>query len=462
MNEEVFLMNIVFAVALLAYLIVFIVIGILDIRNIKSFTDYSVAGKKQSTPAVVMTLLATMVGASTTIGITTTVYNIGFPGIWWLAFGAIGLVLQSVFLSKKVREIGADTLPDLAGRIAGRPAEIIISLIIVISWVGVIAGQLVAMNSLITFALGKSSTVIFAITSVIVIAYTAIGGQMSVVKTDKVQLFIILIGVAICMGYLYITRGENNMTILQNVELLNDQYKTSNLFTQFFVIGGVFFLGPDIMSRNFIAKDGKSAKSAAWIAGVVLFAFSVVITLIGMWLRYNVTPEEMNGLGPLMYAVSIMPKWAAILLIFGLLSAILSSTDTCIINASTIFVKDILKKESVAGVRITVIVIGLISLTLALFGQGDIMSLLSGAYSIYTPGVIFPLMVAIFAYKKRRINLGVWIAAVVAGGLFGILGTYFGETLEKIGVPALIMNYLTLIGMGISLILSLLSVKWKK
>ena len=455
-------MNFVFAIALLAYLVVFIVIGILDIKNIKSFTDYSVAGKKQSSLAVVMTLLATVVGASTTIGITTTVYNIGFPGIWWLAFGAIGLILQSVFLSRKVREIGADTLPDLAGRIAGRPAEIIISLIIVISWVGVIAGQLVAMNSLITFALGKSSTVIFAITSVIVIAYTAIGGQMSVVKTDKVQLFIILIGVAICMGYLYITKGENNATIMQNVELLNDQYKASNLFTQFFVIGGVYFLGPDIMSRNFIAKDGKSAKSAAWIAGVVLFAFSVVITLIGMWLRYNVTPEEMNGLGPLMYAVSIMPKWAAILLIFGLLSAILSSTDTCIINASTIFVKDILKKESVAGVRITVIVIGLISLTLALFGQGDIMSLLSGAYSIYTPGVIFPLMVAIFAYKKRGLNLGIWIAADVAGGLFGILGTYFGATLEKIGVPALIMNYLTLIGMGISLILSLLSVKWKK
>ena len=38
-------MNIVFAIALLAYLIVFIVIGILDFKNIKSFTDYSVAGK---------------------------------------------------------------------------------------------------------------------------------------------------------------------------------------------------------------------------------------------------------------------------------------------------------------------------------------------------------------------------------------------------------------------------------
>lgn len=455
-------MNYIFAIALLLYLIVFIVIGILDLKNIKSFTDYSVAGKKQSSLSVVMTLLATVVGASTTIGITTTVYSIGFPGIWWLSFGAVGLILQSVFLSEKVREIGADTLPDLAGKIIGRPAEIIISLIIVISWVGVIAGQLVAMNSLITFALGRSNRLIFIIVSVIVIAYTAIGGQMSVVKTDKVQLIIILVGVTVCMGYLYLTRGENNAEVLRNVELLNDNYKVSNLFTQFFVIGGVYFLGPDIMSRNFIAKDGKSAKSAAWTAGIVLLVFSVIITFIGMWIRYNVTPEEMGDMGALMYAVSIMPKWAAILLIFGLLSAILSSTDTCIINASTIFVKDILKKESVNGVRITVIVIGLTAMLLAVLGQGDIMSLLTGAYSIYTPGVIFPLMVAIFAYQRRGIHTGIWIAAVTAGGMFGILGTYFGSVLTKIGVPDGIMNYLTLIGMGISLVLSLVSVKRKE
>lgn len=451
-------MNLAFAIALIIYLIIFIVIGVLDIRNTRSFTDYSVAGKKQNSLSVVMTLLATMVGASLTIGITTTVYNIGFPGIWWLIFGALGLVLQSVFLSEKVRGIGADTLPDLAGRIVGRPAEIIISLIIVISWVGVIAGQLVAMNSLITFALGRSSKPIFVIISLIVIAYTATGGQMSVVKTDKVQLCIILIGVTVCMCYLYITRGDNNAAVMSNIELLNDDYGVSDLFTQFFVIGGVYFLGPDIMSRNFMARDGRSARSAARTAGVVLLVFSVIITMIGMWIRYNITPEELGEMGALMYAVSVMPGWLATLLIFGLLSAILSSTDTCIINASTIFVKDILGKESVAGVRITVIVMGLLSLILAVFGQGDIMSLLSGAYSIYTPGVIFPLMIAIFAYNRRRIDLRIWIAAVVAGGLFGILGTYFGTALTNIGVPAVIMNYLTLIGMGLSLILSLVSV----
>ncbi len=452
-------MNITFLAALILYLLIFITIGIFDLKKIKSFTDYSVAGKNQSVFAVVMTLLATVVGASTTIGITDTVYKIGFPGIWWLAFGALGLILQSVFLSEKVRSINADTLPDLANKTVGRGAELVIALIIVISWIGVVAGQLVAMNSLITFAIGKSSKAVFVIVCLIVIAYTTIGGQMSVVKTDKLQLVIILCGVVICMGYLYLFKGGDNALVMQNIELLNENYTPANLFTQFFVIGGVYFLGPDIMSRNFISKNEKTAKSSARIAGIALFLFSVVITLIGMWIRFNVTPEQLGDSGALMYAVSLLPKAVAILLLFGLLSAILSSTDTCLINASTIFVKDILKKESVKYVRITVLVIGGISLILALLGRGDIMSLLTGAYSIYTPGVIFPLMIAIFAFNKRAINKFVWLASVIVGGLFGLAGTYFSAALAAIGVPSAVMNYLTLIGMGCSLVIALLSVR---
>ena len=158
---------------------------------------------------------------------------------------------------------------------------------------------------------------------------------------------------------------------INNVELLNENFTPANLFTQFFVIGGVYFLGPDIMSRNFISKDEHTAKNSARISRIVLLIFSLVITLVGMWIRFNVTPEELGESGALMYAVSLLPKALGILLLFGLLSAILSSTDTCLINASTIFVKDILKKESVSLVKITVLSIGGLSLLLAVLGRGD-------------------------------------------------------------------------------------------
>jgi len=453
-------MNTVFIIALILYLLVFVVIGVLDFRSVKTFEDYAVAGRVQGTFAVTMTLLATVIGASTTIGITDTVYRVGFPGIWWLAFGAIGLVLQSFLISKKVRATGAATLPDLANITVGRTAEMIIALIIVIAWVGVVAGQLVAMNSLVSFATGRNDKWLFIIMSLVIIVYTLFGGQSSVVKTDKIQFIVIVIGVVLCCLYLYIVRGGDTTSVADNIDFVNQYYRPMNLLNQLFVIGGVYFLGPDIISRNFISKDESIAKKSALIAGIGLFVFSVFITLIGMWAKYNITPEELGESKTLMYVVSILPKAVSIPLIFGLLSAILSSTDTCLINASSIFVKDILGKESVMGIRIAVGVIGILATALAVLGRGDIMSLLMGAYSIYTPGIIFPLLIAILCHKKKEIRQPIWVAAVVVGGFFGLVGTYFTPFLEKLSLSAPVMANLSLIGMGLSLIIALLSVKW--
>jgi SSS family solute:Na+ symporter len=336
----------------------------------------------------------------------------------------------------------------------------IIALIIVIAWVGVVAGQLVAMNSLISFATGRNDKWLFIIMSLIIVGYTLFGGQSSVVKTDKIQFIVIVIGVVLCCMYLYLVRGGDTASVADNIDFINQYYRPMNLLNQLFVIGGVYFLGPDIISRNFISKDESIAKKSALIAGIGLFTFSIVITLIGMWARYNITPEELGDSKTLMYVVSILPKTVSIPLIFGLLSAILSSTDTCLINASSIFVKDILRKESVVGIRIAVAAIGIMATALAVLGRGDIMSLLTGAYSIYTPGIIFPLLIAILCHKKKEIRQPIWVAAVVLGGLFGIIGTYFAPLLEKLSLPAPVMSNLSLIGMGLSLLVALISVKW--
>ena len=451
-------MNSVFIISIIACLILFIVISITDYKKIGNLSDFIAAGKSQSFAAVTLTLLATTIGASTTIGLSDTVYSIGFPGIWWLAFGAIGLILQSFILSERVKAVDADTLPDLAKKTVGSSAELILSLIIVISWIGVIAGQLSAMNSLITFALGKESKVISIIVTTIIILYTVSGGQLSVVKTDRLQFIIIILGIIICFTYLFLFQGSANAEIFSNIELLNKDYTPLNLLTQFFVIGGVYFLGPDIMSRNFISKDKKTARTSAFAAGIGLFIFSILITFIGMWAKYNIPAEE-KKMGALFHVINVLPKPAAILLTLGLLSAILSSTDTCIINAAGIFTKDVLRKDSIPLARISVTVLGIISAVLCFSGSGNIMTLLTGAYSIYTPGIIFPLTIAIHCYKKRRIDKRIWVASVILGGLFGITGTYLINIKAVSALLQPISPYLSLMGMGVSLIVALCSIR---
>ena len=452
-------MNWIFITAMGIYLIVMICVGIGDYRRTGDFSDYAVAGKNQRTLTVCMTLLATVLGASTTIGITDTVYSIGFPGIWWLAFGAIGLILQSVFLSEKVRETGAETLPHLAEITVGKTASAVLAAIIAISWIGVIAGQLVAMHGLVTFATGSSSKVLMLLISVVVILYTALGGQLSVVKTDRLQLVVILVGLLLCCGYLFISTDGAVSEAASRVELLNDSYQPMNLLTQFFIIGGVYFLGPDILSRNFLSKDQKTARQSARIAGLGLLAVGFVITLIGIWAKTHVTPEQLGEQKTLLYLTGILPKWIGLILCLGLLSAILSSTDTCMINVATIFSRDLLGKKDVRILRLMVVLFGGIATVIAVFGSGNIISILTGAYSIYTPGVIFPLLIAILAYKKREIRKGVWLAATIAGGCFGLAGTFLSGQLTGLGIPEWIVSNLSLIGMGCSLIISLLSLR---
>lgn len=435
------------------YILLLVGIGIYDAFRVKDFTDFVVAGKKQNTFTVFMSLMASMIGASATIGIMANVMSIGFPSFWWLAVGTVGLLLQAGFLSEKIRGLDACTLPDIAGITVGRPAEIILALIIAVSWTGIIAAQFVAMSQLIALVTGtKNTTTLLLIVSLVVVLYTAIGGQLSVVKTDVLQCMVIIVGIVACFLYLFLSGKGDTAPVLQNVELLNDNYTVKNLIYQLFVVGGTYLLGPDIISRNLVSRDGRTAKKAAGIAGAVLIVFAAVIVFIGMWVKYNVDTETLAGQNPLVYLInSVIPKPIGIILAIGLISALLSSADTCIINAASIIEKDILKRDKVLEIRVWVLVLGIVSILIAV-GKNDIISTLTGAYSVYAPGVVFPLLIAILCHGKKEIRQTVWVIAVICGGACGAVTTY----------TSLGFYELPLIGMGISLIVALLSVKWTK
>ena len=105
------------------------------------------------------------------------------------------------------------------------------------------------------------------------------------------------------------------------------------------------------------------------------------------------------------------------------------------------------KRNNVKELRFIVLILGIASLFIALV-RSDIIDLLLGAYSIYSPGIVFPLLVAIVSYKKRNINKIIWFAAVMVGGIMGLINSYF-----MIGP-----KYLPLLGMILSLVLSIVSV----
>ena len=462
-------------------LIYFFVLGFICIRDlfkVKNFDDYVVAGRKQSSPFVFMSLMATVLGASATVGIAARAESIGFAAFWWLAVGAIGFWFQAAFLSKPVHDLDVRTLPEIAEKTVGKTGRKLVALIIAVSWIGIIAAQFAAVAGFIGLVLGHDAgTQSVLITAVIVIVYTLLGGQLSVVRTDALQFGILTLGFFAAAIYLFggfsgaenaalqaagnltaisSTAGNAGLTTFGNFNLLNEKFGASDLAIMLFTIGGAYFLGPDVISRNLVAKDATSAHKAVVAGSFAILAFSVIIVLLGMWAATYAPATAGSATNPLFRLASgVLPLPLAALLSVGLLSALLSSADTCLINSAAIFGSDILNTRRISVVRISVVVIGIIATYLALQGK-DIIGLLTMAYSVYTPGIVAPLAVAIIAHKKFKVKKTLWYAGVIIGGLFGLIPAILAST-AKIQSPA----YLPLVGIAISLAFALASLKKK-
>lgn len=429
------------------FIVLLLGISIYDYKRVKSFEDFALAGKRQGFLPVYLSLMTSMIGASATLGVTERVWDIGFPAFWWLGVGAIGLFAQGLFLSKSIRELDATTLPDIADKTVGNGAKALLSLIIAVSWVGIIGAQILSLaRILMVVASDINENLMISIIAVVVILYTMLGGQLSVIKTDMLQAGVIFAGILGTLFYLFLYKGENNQIIFDNVKLLSLSFDGYDLINLIFITGGTYFLGPDIISRNIMSKDSKTARNATFAASISFAAVGVIVTLLGMWTLYNlpVYPHE----SPLVYIMnSVIPTPLTILLCMALIATLLSSADTCLVNAATIIEHDLLKRNKVGEVRIIIGIMGVASLLIALT-KANIIDLLLGAYSIYSPGIVCPLCIAILNYKKRHINRTMWFAAVIMGGLMGSLHSYL-----MVGP-----DYLPLFGMGLSLILSILSI----
>jgi SSS family solute:Na+ symporter len=283
------------------------------------------------------------------------------------------------------------------------------------------------------------------IVAIVVIAYTIVGGQLSVIKTDALQFIIIGTAFIATFVYLFFFSKGDTAVVFSNIEFLNDRYGVKDLIIQLFIVGGTYLLGPDVISRNLVAKDGRTAKRSAIVAAVTLVFFALMVVLIGMFIIGNY--DDLGDVNPLIYIIrNILPKPVAVLLAIGLLSTLLSSADTCLVNISSIIENDVFRKNRVWALRLWAGLIGLIAVIIAFF-KGDIISMLTGAYSVYAPGIVFPLFVAIMTHKKKRLNVPLWVSACLIGGICGALNTYVLTSL----------TYLPISGMAISLVLAVLS-----
>ena len=427
-------------------------IGIISKRKAKEADDFFVAGRKSSSFFITGSLLATIIGGSATVGMAGLGFTRGLTGAWWLLVGSIGLICLGLFFAKKVREYALYTLPELIEKQYDRRMALAASILITVAWIGITAAQIIAAGKILSI-LGLGSPILWmVIFTIVFVAYTVLGGQYAILRTDTLQTIIIFGGIFGGLALLLSRLGgwsglQSSLSPEKFAFPVSSQFGSIDLVTLLLLVGLTYLVGPDMYSRLFCARDVRAAKSSALWTALLLIPVAFAITLIGMGaaaLFPQISPEQAF---PTVIKEVFSPLLGGIVLA-ALLCAVMSSADTTLMSASTILTVDIIgffrpsaKQERILPrSRWVIILLGVCSLIVALMLKGVISALLF-AYTIYASGVILPVLFGFFKSRLKITAAGA-LAALIGGGSVGLISKLM--TVKYLDLGALLLSGLLL------------------
>jgi SSS family solute:Na+ symporter len=438
------------------YFLAIIGIGVWSKRRAGSQNGFFVAHRQGTLLLITGSIVATAVGGSATVGMAGLGFNQGLTGAWWLLVGSIGLVLLGIFFARKVRGAALYTLPELVERQYGRRMSLAASILIVIAWVGVVAGQIVAAGTVLSI-LGIGSIVFWmTVFTIVCVTYAILGGQFSIIRTDVFQAVLLFLGIFIALALVFSQVGgidglEASLPPGYFSFPISPEFSWKMLLSLLILVGATYVVGPDMYSRLFCAKGEKTAQQSAILSAFLFIPLAFAIVFIGMSAKILYPEISAEGAFPQVITGVLSPGLSGLILA-ALVAALMSSADTCLLSQSVILTEDIVKRvyptlderKTVLLTRFSLVGLGLVALGLALALAGVISSLLF-AYTIFTCGLVVPVIAGFYKDKLKVTPQGA-LVALIGGGIVGLLGK-----IPSLDIP--LKGDLGLIGFAVSAVL---------
>lgn len=443
-------------IIVVVYSLAMIGVGLGARKKVRSQNGFFVAKRQINVAFIAGSLVATAVGGSVTVGMAGLGFGRGLTGAWWLLVGSIGLLIMGTFFARKVRRTALYTLPELVEKQYDRRVGLAASILIVIAWVGVVAGQIVAAGKVLAILGIGSGALWMVIFTIVFVVYTVIGGQLSVIRTDLYQAIIIYIGIFVALGFfLPQVGGLDGLRLSLPQDFfsfpVSSQFDWKALLSLLILVGATYVVGPDMYTRLFCARNEKTAQRATFLSAFSFVPLAFAIVLIGMGARVlypQISPEQAFP----QVISGVLSPWLGGLILAALVAAFMSSADTCLLSQGVILTQDIIKrflpslgeKKTILLTRLNIIILGLLALGLAMILKGVISSLLF-AYTIFTCGLVVPVIAGFYKDRLKVTPRGA-LAALIGGGVIGLMGKIPG-----LDIP--LKEDLGLIGFAVSAVL---------
>ncbi|XP_020325605.2 high-affinity choline transporter 1 [Oncorhynchus kisutch] len=388
------------------------------------------------------TMTATWVGGGYINGTAEYVYLPDYGLAWAQApFGyALSLVVGGLFFAKPMRSRGYVTMLDPFQQIYGKRMGgllFIPALMGEIFWSAAILSALGATLSVIVDIDINMSVVISAL---IAIFYTLVGGLYSVAYTDVVQLFCIFLGLWVSVPFALSNPAVSSISVTAKEAVYQTPWlgKIDSADTWMWIdnfcllmLGGIPW--QVYFQRVLSASSATYAQVLSFIAAagcLVMAVPSVLIGAIGASTDWNQTtygaipPKEKDQSDMILPIVlqHLCPPWISFFGLGAVSAAVMSSADSSILSASSMFARNIYKlafrqsatdREIVWVMRITIFVFGALATAMALL-TGTVYGLwYLSSDLVYV--IIFPQLLSVLFIK------GTNTYGSVAGYIFGLL-----------------------------------------
>ena len=474
---------------IVAYFVVVLLFGSYFGRYVRSTKDFFFSGQKLSWWLIGMSCVATTVGSYSFIKYSEAAYRYGFSSTqsylndwFWMSLWMFGW-LPIIYFSRIV------SIPEYLERRfnrATRNAATLILLLYLIGYVGINLLTLgVALHKLLGMDIFQAAVVVAIITAI----YVTFGGQTSVIMTDLLQGFLLLVAGFVLFGLgLHAIGGLR--VLLDN---LPPQMKTAfapfNKPPEFSFVGifwqdgmantaAFYFMHQGMILRFLSAKSVQEGRKAAAFVILLLMPLAAVAVANVGWVG-----RAMVNLGMLNPNISSRDVFVVVsdmvcrpgvfgLIMAALVAAMMSTVDTLVNAAAVIGVNDIYRPYIRKGAsdRHYLVVARVVSVVAAVLGLSLVpvfnsFKTIYSAHAAFTAAITPPLVVTILlgAFWKRYTAAGaLW---TLLGGITLIfLSIRFPQLVKPVGhgiTQVEGLSYMralygllvsTIIGVGVSLV----------
>ncbi|MGF1479390.1 MAG: sodium:solute symporter family protein [Cyanophyceae cyanobacterium] len=438
---------------ILLFLFATIGIGIWAAKQVKGDSEnYLVAGRGLVLPLAAATLMAQSVDSNATLGNTDLSAEFGFWAGASLPLGlALCLFMTALFFAKPMNRMGLITLPDFYRVKYNRLTEVVASVLMVLSFAFLLAGNMVAGGYLFEAFLGTSYTAGVMMLAIVVFIYTASGGLFAVAYTDAIQVAIAFVGSISLFAFiianfgLTIPAGTGPFALAQ---LTDPAMGAAINWATLLALGLGDIVAVDFMARVFAAESPETAQRACLIGCAGTIIIGVPFSLIALSANDILAAAGVSADGPILFALlgSVVPPILALLVIVAILSASLSTADGAILGTSSVIAHNIIgirHDDHTAGGDRLLLVTRAMALVMTLFGvffalrvpQTGVLLLL--AFDLGFAGLLVPLAGGLYWPKSTWQGA---LSCIILGSLtrlvmFVLMPTMFGSENTLLYIP---------------------------